>query len=515
MLSFVAMFDIIITEKNFIKKVKNMYLNITSRAGNRKYLSIVHGYRDENGKVRKKTIQSLGYLDELEKEYEDPILHFKAVAKEMDVQRKQKTAGYSLCLHKQEELSLGTDNTKNFGYAALSKIYHELKLNSFLKNRQRHIENRFDANAILQALVYLKIISPDSDKSFFRNRNLLFEKSSETRDEFYQGLLFLYHLKPDLHKWINEQIERNGMRDNTMVYYNIQNYCSPSHVIRVGMFTDRALMPVTYDLFPCTSNYTSAFRPNFPEIKKHFNMKRMITVSNKAINNGDNIWKILNTPTNDGYIFNMPAHSADCELKQYILDDDGYEWIGEDYKRKSRIYSRLINITLEDGRTMSKVIEEKQVIFYSEKYAKRAKDSVFDGYYILLTSECEENDDAIIEMYRGLWEAESAFHLTKQQLETRPSCISVHNYIEINLLSCFVAMVLMKILQRKTNNQYSVTQLKDAMLRANCTHIQENLYLFSYYDKVLQTLTEVTGVPFDRKILPLGEIKQLLANTKK
>lgn len=164
---------------------------------------------------------------------------------------------------------------------------------------------------------------------------------------------------------------------------------------------------------------------------------------------------------------------------------------------------------------MSKVIEEKQVVFYSEKYAKRAKDSVLDGYHILLTSECEETDDAIIEIYRGLWEAEMAFHLTKQQLETRPSCISVHNYIEIHLLSCFTAMVLMKILQRKTKDRYSVAQLKYALSRANCIHIQENLYLFSYYDEVLQTLTEVTGVPFDQKILPLGEIKQLLANTKK
>ena len=44
-----------------------MYVSIASRTGGRKYLSIVHGYRDENGKVRKKTIRSLGYLDELEK----------------------------------------------------------------------------------------------------------------------------------------------------------------------------------------------------------------------------------------------------------------------------------------------------------------------------------------------------------------------------------------------------------------------------------------------------------------
>lgn len=91
-----------------------MYVSIASRTGGRKYLSIVHGYRDENGKVRKKTIRSLGYLDELEKEYEDPIAHFKAVAKEMDTQRKQETYGYDLCINQQEKLSVGTDNMKNF-----------------------------------------------------------------------------------------------------------------------------------------------------------------------------------------------------------------------------------------------------------------------------------------------------------------------------------------------------------------------------------------------------------------
>ena len=157
-------------------------------------------------------------------------------------------------------------------------------------------------------------------------------------------------------------------------------------------------------------------------------MKRMITVSNKAVNNGDNIWKILNTPTQDGYIFNIPAHSADRELKQYILKDDGYEWVGEDYKRKSRTYSRLIDITQEDGRIISKVIKEKQVIFYSEKYAKRAKDSVLDGYHILLTSECEESDDSIIEMYRGLWKAEKAFQHFCPRLHRDPSAVMLYRY---------------------------------------------------------------------------------------
>ena len=58
-----------------------MYLQKSSSYG-RIYLSIVEGYRI-NGKVNHKTIQKLGYLEDLKKQYEDPISHFKEIAKGM------------------------------------------------------------------------------------------------------------------------------------------------------------------------------------------------------------------------------------------------------------------------------------------------------------------------------------------------------------------------------------------------------------------------------------------------
>lgn len=60
-----------------------------SKKTGRTYLQIVHGYRDKNGKSKHEVIESLGYLDELEKEYEDPIAHFESIAKQRDAERKQ------------------------------------------------------------------------------------------------------------------------------------------------------------------------------------------------------------------------------------------------------------------------------------------------------------------------------------------------------------------------------------------------------------------------------------------
>ena len=51
----------------------------------RVYLSFVQGYR-HNGKVKQKTVEKLGYLDDLQKIYPDPIEHFTQVARQRSAQ---------------------------------------------------------------------------------------------------------------------------------------------------------------------------------------------------------------------------------------------------------------------------------------------------------------------------------------------------------------------------------------------------------------------------------------------
>lgn len=55
-----------------------MYLKKTPNTNGRVRLSIVDNYYDKQKKCsRQKTIESIGFLDELEKIYDDPISHFQ------------------------------------------------------------------------------------------------------------------------------------------------------------------------------------------------------------------------------------------------------------------------------------------------------------------------------------------------------------------------------------------------------------------------------------------------------
>jgi len=54
-----------------------MYLKKTPQKNGRIYLSVADGYYDkQKGHARTVTIEKLGYLDELEKQYDDPIAFF-------------------------------------------------------------------------------------------------------------------------------------------------------------------------------------------------------------------------------------------------------------------------------------------------------------------------------------------------------------------------------------------------------------------------------------------------------
>ena len=109
-----------------------LYLKKTYRKqSGRTYLVIAQKYRNpKTNTSTDRTVKSLGYLDELEKEFEDPIAHFKEVARKMTEDEKKKKK-LTLTINIEEELEPGSDQRKNFGYAAILKSTMNLALTVF------------------------------------------------------------------------------------------------------------------------------------------------------------------------------------------------------------------------------------------------------------------------------------------------------------------------------------------------------------------------------------------------
>lgn len=117
-----------------------------------------------------RTVESLGWLDELKKDYDDPIAHFKEVARKMtEEERSEKKL--TLAINLAEKLHPGSDERKNFGYAAILKICHELGLHRFFNNRARHEKFQFNTHSIVMLLVISRLLSPGSNKAVFGREN--------------------------------------------------------------------------------------------------------------------------------------------------------------------------------------------------------------------------------------------------------------------------------------------------------------------------------------------------------
>ncbi len=101
----------------------------------------------------------VGYLDDLMKQYPDPIAHFEEVAQKM-TNEDSSDSKVTMAIDMGERLNADTDSRKNLGYTAILKIYHELALHRFLNNKARHQGFEFNTNSIMQLLVTSRILSP-------------------------------------------------------------------------------------------------------------------------------------------------------------------------------------------------------------------------------------------------------------------------------------------------------------------------------------------------------------------
>lgn len=111
-------------------------------------------------------------------------------------------------------------------------------------------------------------------------------------------------------------------------------------------------------------------------------------------------------------------------------------------------------------------------------------------------------------MYRGLWKIEESFKVTKSELEARPVYVWTREHIEAHFLTCFVALTIARILEMKLNGKYSVGRILESLSKSECSLVQQNYYLFDYYDDVLKDIGDVMEIDYAKRIRSLGDKKK-------
>ena len=546
-----------------------MYLKkSTNKKTGRTYLSIASGYRDKKtGKSKTVLIQSLGYLDVLQNEFEDPISHFTEIVNQMNFEEQENKMPLTIKLNPNEELKENENNRKNFGYIVLSKIYHELEIDKFLINKFKDRDvSEFKINNIMKLLVFSRALFPDSKKSTYEHKDMFFENFNFSLKEVYNALTYIEPFKEILQYYIYDHIQEQYKPNNDAVFYDVTNYyfeiddadtirakgvCKehrPNPIVQMGLFMDSIGLPMCYKLFRGNTNDCLTLKPMVQELQKHYDIGKVIVVADKGLNTGNNI--AYNKAIGNGYVMSLSIRGANSELKDFVLKEEGYTYNEEKtYKKKSRFWSadyakrakaerqpaidkardlignvqkynkkncvgasKYVKHLVFDKNTGEIIQAKSQLSLDEEKIAEEEK---YDGYYVIVTSEMNKTDDEIIDIYRGLWRIEETFKITKSELKSRPVYVSRKEHIEAHFLTCYIALVLSRILQHKLDKKYSVGKILESLSNCNCSNYHENYYLFDYYDTVLKDIGKIININFSLKNRTLQDIKKNLSNSKK
>jgi hypothetical protein len=187
------------------------------------YLIIEEKYRDKEKKQsRTKHHKTLGYVHDLQKEYSDPIKHFKEVVTQMNANAK-KNKKLTLEIDLSEKLPDNSNTRYNLGYAVILKIYHKLELDRFFNNKSRHESFKYNSNSIMKLLTITRILYPSSKKKSYERRGMFFERFDFELHDIYRALSHFSKIGLECQRFISNQINAKFGRDTTLMYFDVTN----------------------------------------------------------------------------------------------------------------------------------------------------------------------------------------------------------------------------------------------------------------------------------------------------
>src|SRR5690554_101669 len=272
-------------------------------------------------------------------------------------------------------------------------------------------------------------------------------------------------------------------------------------IVAMGLFMDSNGLPVNMSIFPGNTSDSITLQPTMIDIKKSYGLGRLVVVADKGLNSSKNINTIVNN--GDGFVFSQIVKGKKGQrYNEKLFDNSGWninkdgtykyklfeeEYVGKDKDGKKEIRKRKVLLYWNkaeadkakrkreekllkaersvknnaysikkgvDEYTKENIIDKEtgEVLENTKKLRsvnleKAEKDAMYDGYFCIITSELDYDERKIREVYSGLWKIEQSFRIMKNDFYARPVYVSTNEHIRAHFLICFVALLIIRIIQ--------------------------------------------------------------------
>lgn len=531
---------------------------------------LVESYRDGK-KVKHRTLKRYGVLQELEQKDPTILEKLRLEAKRLTHENEESVLSMLIDLNKSNDQS---STLKNIGSVYLSHIFDQFDLKPLLDDLSKDRKIHYSINDALKFLVLMRVLSPGSKRAAYLKKSDLYNDFDISLDDLYRSLDYFDQHKDVLLKHLDQHMTKHHQRNKTLVYYDVTNYHFESNetsdlrelgaskqnskhpIVTMGLYIDENNYPISYDMFKGNTHDSRTLIPSLEKMKEQFDIKKCIIVADKGLNAGENIKYILDH--GHGYIFASKIRGSSQKVINITLNQEGYQFIGQDFKFKQVQLKRKVIYKNEMGRTKSYEAMENTVIFHSINYDMKAKherdkvleklqayidhpghlkqktkqgkfkylkqtetnpqtgeilnpslsltidetkvskDALLDGYYLIATSEMDLKASDIIRKYRGLWQIENSFRIIKSELEGRPIYLSTDQHIKGHFFTCFMALLVTRILERKLNEKYSIDKIQEGLQKMNILEIENDVFKIMKYTQVQKAIQSSLGGIIDR-----------------
>ena len=424
---------------------------------------------------------------------------------------------------------------------------------SLLEMPKYSLDNVYDA---------LQILADESDYiqcDLYRNSNFLHTRNKSVL--YYDCTNFFFEIE----------------QEDELRKYGKSKEHRPSPIVELGLFMDADGFPLAFDIYPGNQNEQTTLKPLEQKVIRDFECSKFIFCSDSGLGSKSN--RQFNDLGDRSYVITQSLKKMKTEDRDIALNPAQYRKLGcdkfinlseldlndpevfntvyykeipvtngsleetvivtfspkyRDYQRKIREgqIERARKMITSDGKIKknrknpndpSRFIETVHVTSDAEvaenivatlNTEAIAEEEKYDGFYAVIT-DIEDDPAQIIAINKRRWQIEECFRIMKTEFRSRPVYVSTEKAIKAHFLTCFIALLVYRILENQLNNKYTVTEIVNTLSEMTLTDIGEMGYIPSYTrTELTNALHENAGFRTDTQIVKKSKLRSIIKSTK-
>ena len=142
------------------------------------------------------------------------------------------------------------------------------------------------------------------------------------------------------------------------------------------------------------------------------------------------------------------------------------------------------------------------------------EESRYDGFYAVCTNLDDDPAD-IAKINHDRWEIEESFRIMKSEFEARPVYLQRDDRIEAHFLTCFIALMIYRILEKKLGDKYTCEEIIKTLREMDMRKVGEHGYIPSYTrTQLTDSLHENAGFRTDYELITPKSMAGIIRRTK-